>query len=145
MESEDAGLTVIKRPLRLADPNFSIGVYPTNWLPELDSYEMLGVDFAHSPTLEVYSLQVQAFVKDSQEDRGLASHSVLSEHVRTILGSDPALRASLGGLQTELNGTKKSLKRFWVRSGRYVSNTLNGANLYLTTNDLQIEVEKLSG
>lgn len=140
---EDDRLTILKRPLRPQDPNYSIGVWASNWLPVPGSQEMLGVDFARSSTLENYLVMVQGFVRNTDEVAGLNAHAVLSETLRTILASDPPLREQLGGLTAVLNGTTKSLKKFWVRSGRYVNNQLNGENMYLTTNDLMLEVEKL--
>jgi len=137
-------LTILKRPLRTSDPNYSIGVWGDRWEPDTSSYEMLGVDFARTPTLERYLITIQAFVRDADEINGLIAHAVLAETIRTTLGSDPTLRAQLGGLQVTLNGTTKSLKKFYVRAGRYISNNVNGENLYLSTNDLMLEVEKLS-
>ncbi len=137
-------LTVLKRPLRTSDPNYSIGVWGERWEPDTTSYEMIGVDFARTPTLERYLVTIQAFVRDADEINGLIAHAVLAETIRTTLGSDATLRAQLGGLQATLNGTTKSLKKFYVRAGRYISNNVNGENLYLSTNDLMLEVEKLS-
>jgi len=141
---EDDRLIVLKRPLRTQDLNFSIGVWADNWLPTPNSQEMMGVDFARSPTLEMYSIMVQGFVRHSDEIIGLSWHAVLAETLRTILGSDPPLRQQLGGLTATLNGTIKRLKRFWVRAGRYRNNQVNGENLYLCTNDLMLEVEKVN-
>lgn len=145
MEMLGDNLTVVKRPLRTNDPSLSIGVYATSWAPTPNSMEMMGVEHAHSSTLEQYSLTIESFVKDAEEQHGLATHSALNELVRTTLGSDLALRASLGGLQATLNGTTKELQRFWVRSSRYLNSKLGGAFLYLATNELMLEVQKIHG
>lgn len=141
---ESLPVNVEQRPLRLSDPNFSVGIYPTGWTPVPDSYEMRGVDFARDATVQDYGVVVQCMIKDADEERGLASHSVFSETVRTILATDAPLRSQLGGLTATLDDSTKILKRWWIRSGRYISGTLNGNNLYLASNDLILEVEKAS-
>ena len=143
MQLIDSSVTVLKRQLRGQDPNFSIGVFPKDWTPVLSSNEMLGVDYARSPTLENYTVTVQALVKDAVEETGLRNHSNLSEMVRTILGSDAPLRGQLGGLTVYFNGVGKRLKKWTVRSSKYYGNQIAGNNLYLTTTELTLEVEKI--
>lgn len=144
MELIDASVNVELRPLRPADPNFSIGIYPTGWTPVPNTIEMRGVDFARDSTIQQYGVVVQCMIKDAKEERGLASHSVFSEIVRTILATDAPLRSQLGGLTATLDDSTKILKRWWIRSGRYISGSLQGNNLYLASNDLILEVEKAS-
>lgn len=140
---EDSRLTVLKRPLRTQDPNFSIGVWANNWQPVPHTNEMLGIDFARQSTLEQYVVYIQGFCRNADEIAGLNQHCVMAESIRSILATDGPLREQLGGLTAVLNGQTKSLKKFWVRAGRYVNNQVNGENMYLTTNDLMLEVENL--
>lgn len=137
-------LNVIRRSLRTSDPNLSVGIAAASWLPIPGSQEMRGIGGgSNASTLEQYVLTVEGFVRDDDEERGLATHSVLSEAIRTTLGDDAPLRAQLGGLQSVFGTTQKSLQRFWVRSGRFASGKLQGAFLYLTTSEFVIEVEKI--
>ena len=145
MELIDPGITVLRRELRVSDPNYSIGVAATDWLPTPSSMEIMGVDATHASLLEQYMLTVSSFVKTDDQEAGLIAHSVISKTVRTILASDLPLRTQLGGLTSTFNGETEHLKRWWVRSGRYHSNKLQGTNMYLTVNDVMIEVEKVSG
>lgn len=135
-------ITVLGRPARAADPNWSICVYATEWTPVTNSYEMTGKSGSREATLQRYTILIQAFIKDANEERGILSHSVLSEVVRSILESDGPLRAQLGGLAATLGDSVKMLKRWWVASGKYQSGSVGTNNLYLTTNQLILEVEK---
>lgn len=139
----DPILTIVQRPLRTTDPNYSIGVWADTWLPVEGSNEILGQDFARVSTLERYTVMIQALVKDADEVAGLNASAVISETLRTILGTDGPLRSQLGGLPATLGNSTKLLKQWWVRSAKYMSGELNGTNLYLTRLGLLLEVEKI--
>jgi hypothetical protein len=131
---------ILKRPLRNTDPNISIGVFATLWLPDENSMEMKGTGF-HDPTVDTYTLGVQGFVKDMDEERGLASHSVLSEMIRTMLYRDDPLRVGLAALSTSIGGVTKRYRRSGIRTQRYLSNELDGSWLYLSTLEFWLETE----
>lgn len=137
----DTRLKMVKRPLVLRDPSLSVAVFPSMMEPQQNSYEMRGPQRG-SPTLEQYRLLIQILIKDTDLERGLLSHSMVSEAIHTMLGNDPALRLSLGGLQATLAGVTKRLQRWMVRSVRYLQNDINEDHVYLTVIDLGIEVEK---
>lgn len=143
IELDPPDLKVYKRPLKASDPNQSVGVYATQWQPNQESLEILGRSTGMEPSLNRYQLTVQAFVKDMDEQRGLARHSILSEMVRTMLYRDESLALGLRSLNTELNGVQKRLRRWWVSSGRYVSNEISGQWLHLSTLEFWIEVETI--
>ena len=136
-------LNVVKRPLRPNDPNLSVGISAQNWAPIAGSQEMRGMQYNNASTLENYLLVVEGMVRDTNEESGLAAHSVLSEAIRTTLGDDTPLRAQLGGLQAVFGTTKKTLQRFYVRSSRFASGKVSGAFMYVTTSDFVLEVEKI--
>lgn len=130
---------VYMRPLKPTDPQQSIGIYPRLWLPDEQSYE-IGRPFV-GPTLQTYNVQVQCFVKDMDEVKGLNAHSVLAFLVRRILYYDQGLRLALGQLNITVGGITERLQRFGVRSGGYVSNEIDGKFNYLTTLDTFFETE----
>lgn len=137
-------LEVIKRPLRNTDPQQSIGVFAQMWNPEQDSYEMMGVDNAHpqQPTLQTYTYGIQAFVKDGDEERGLATHSTLETMVRRVLYTHQPLRVALASLKVEFaDGSVEQLKRWGVRTARYFTNEIDGVNLFLATLEFWVETE----
>jgi len=140
----DLDLQVFKRPLNNLDPTQSVGVFATQWQPDLESFEMRG----HPPgpseaTVEQYYLGIQAFVKDMDPERGLATHSVLSKLIRSMLYRDDALRVGLRGLSVTVNGETEVLKRWSVRTQRYFSNEISGSFLYLSTLEVWLETENL--
>lgn len=138
----DADLAVFKRPLRESDPNQSVGIVAANWTPNEDSYEMLGAPQGrHEPTLQNYSITVQAFVRHGDEEIGLATHSVLSKMLRAMLYRDNALRVGLGLLSAEMNGATEKAQRWGVRQQRYYSNELQGSWLYLSNLEFWLETE----
>jgi hypothetical protein len=144
MEGIDPGVKVFKRPLRNSDPQQSIGVFGQLWMPEQDSLEMqsLGNPAPQQPTIQRYQLSVQAFVKDAEEARGLAVHSVLSQRVRSVLYTNPDLQVVFSELKANLGeGWVESMRRWGITVARYYSNDLNGTNVYLTTTELWTETE----
>lgn len=136
----DPDVSVFRRPLRNTDPQQSIGVFASIWNPDDQSLEMMG-RMPGEPTLQNYMLNVQAFVKDGDEERGLAVHSILSALVRRVLYRDNDLRLALQGLSVASDGTTEILKRWQVRSQRYVNNDIEGQWLYLSTLELWMETE----
>jgi hypothetical protein len=135
----DPDLTVLRRPLRESDPVQSAGVFATQWLPDEESHEMKGL--GHDPSIDRYNVALQAFVKDMDEERGLAVHSVMSEMLRTMLYRDTALRVGLSSLSTNLNGVQKRTTRWGISTQRYFSNELQGSWLYLSTLEFWLETE----
>jgi len=139
----DPDIKVFKRALRNTDPTQSIGVFAQSWSPDPESVEMqdLGAGSPQVPTIQTYTLGVQAFVKDSEEERGLATHSALANRVRSVLYTDPNLQLVLGNLSSELNGWRESMRRWGVRTARYFSGEINAQMLYLSTLEFWIETE----
>lgn len=138
----DPDLYVVRRPLRNSDPNQSIGVSAAQWLPQEDSYEMLGGPVGrHEPSLQQYLVTVQAFVKDMDEERGLAVHSVLSKMIRSMLYRDEPLRVGLSALSVSMNGSTERAQRWGIRQQRYFSNEISGSWLYLSTLEFWLETE----
>lgn len=140
----DSDVRVLPRPLRDSDPKQSIGVHAQMWTPDDESIEMqgLGQPGVQMPTIQRYDLAVQAFVKDSSVERGLAVHSVLSARVRAMLYTDPDLQVVLGQLSADLgNGWSESMRRWGVRGVRYFSGEIDAQFLYLSTLEFWIQTE----
>jgi hypothetical protein len=139
----DSDLYVAKRPLRASDPSESFGVFAHQWEPNNNSQEMRGVPTPgpNEPTLQTYLIGLQAFIKDFQEDRGLAKHSVLSSYVRAMLYRDDPLRVGLAALSVTQTGRTERAMRWGVRTQRYLSNEIDGNFLYLSTLEFFLETE----
>lgn len=136
----DADLFVVARPLKATDPNQSVGIIASQWVPNEESLEMRGLG-SMEPTLNRYLITVQAFVKDMDEERGLNTHSVLSRLIRSILYNDAPLRQALASLSATLDGRVEAPQRWGVRQQRFFSNELDATWLYLSNLEFWLETE----
>lgn len=145
METIDPDVFVTKRALRNTDPQQSIGVFAQAWAPNNDSIEMQNLGNFGSPqqpTLQEYIIGVQAFVKDAEEERGLATHSALAQQTRSVLYTNTALQVIFGNLSASLDGGwVEKMQRWGVRQARYFSGDVQGQMLYLSTLEFWIETE----
>jgi len=134
------------RPLRPTDPNYSLGVYATLWQPNEDSYEMghlggTGDSGPNEPTLSTYQVGIQVLVKDSDTPRALAISSLLNRRVRSVLYRNNDLRLALAGLYTTEGSVTERLKRWGIRSQRYMSNDIEGTFVFISVLDTWLETE----
>jgi hypothetical protein len=130
---------VVRRPLRGTDLDQSLGVFAARWVPLGDGMEM-GRPYLGS-SVEIYTVVIQAMVKDAEEAVGGARHSVLSELVRTMLYTDQTLKLGLDSLQTELAGVRKNTRTWKISSQEYFNNSVNGFFVYLSSLEMTVEVE----
>jgi hypothetical protein len=137
----DEDIPCFRRRLYSTDPVQTFGCSPANWHPVQDSLEMRGADLAQEPTIQKYSLVVQAMVKDTDEERGIAVHSQMSKIARSILLTDIPLRDSLRALSADLYGVRERTLRWSIQSQRYLSEELKGQFTYLSTIEVQLETE----
>lgn len=147
MTTIDADVAVVKRPLRNTDPMQSIGVSAQAWNPDDDSLEIQGIGTTQNPgpqmpTLQQYLIFVQGFVKDTEEERGLATHSVLAQRIRSVLYTNPDLQVVLANLSVDLgNGWTESVRRWGIRTVRYFSGEIDAQLLYLSTLEFWVQTE----
>lgn len=136
-------LQVFRRPLRDSDPLQSVGVFGTLWVPNEESMEIIGrpEPGPSEPTLQRYSIAIQAFIKDADEERGLATHSVLSKMILAMLYRDQPLRVGLSALTASVLGVSERAKRWGVTTQRFLNNELNAEWLYLSTVECWLETE----
>lgn len=140
----DPEIAVLRRPLRNTDPQQSIGVFAQGWDPDPESLEIMGIGSPapQQPTLQSYTLGLQAFVKDSEEERGLTVHSALAQRTRSVLYTDANLQVVLGNLSVNLDGGwTESMRRWGIRTARYFSGEINAQMLYLSTLEFWIQTE----
>jgi hypothetical protein len=136
----DGDLSIFRRPLRTSDPNQSIGVFPGQWVPDERTQEMGRIN-PGEPTMQQYIVGVQAFVKDGDEEVGLARHSALSYAIRSMLYRDASIRLGFQSLSYTSNGVTERLRRWGIRSQRFLSNELSGSWLYLSTLEVWAETD----
>lgn len=137
----DGDLFVVKRPIRPTDPNQSIGVIGSNWVPNDDSKEMLGQAYAAQPTLSRYSVTVQGVIRDTEQERGLNVHGVLARMLRSMVYTDAPLRVALSSLTSVLAGMTENTQRWGVTQQRFFANEISGDWLYMSILELWLETE----
>lgn len=137
----DDQLHVLKRPLRASDPNQSVGVTAAIWTPNDRSQEMLGEQFAVQPTLSRYIVNVQGFIRDMDEERGLNVHTVLARMLRAMLYTDQPLRVALSQLSSTLGPTTERSQRWGISQQRFFVNEIKGEWLYLSILEFWLETE----
>jgi hypothetical protein len=91
--------------------------------------------------MQQYIVGVQAFVKDGDEEVGLARHSALSYAIRSMLYRDASIRLGFQSLSYTSNGVTERLRRWGIRSQRFLSNELSGSWLYLSTLEVWAETD----
>jgi hypothetical protein len=143
LQEIDPDIKVFRRPLRPTDPVQSIGIVATQWIPNEESYEMRGAfsPGAGLPTIGMYLVGIQVFVKDMDEVRGLAVHCTMSQLVKSRLFNDPVVRLSLSSLTCVLDGVTEKAKRWGVRTQRFVSNEISGQYHFLSSLEFWLETE----
>lgn len=141
LSTVDPEMQVFRRPLKPTDPVQCMGIWGALWTPREDSYEFRGQDKAREPTLQNYNITIQGLNKDMDSERGLAVMSVLAKMIRGVLYHDAPLRVGLQALTASMYGSTERLKRWEIRSQRYLSNEVSGEWVYLSTTDFRIETE----
>jgi hypothetical protein len=136
-------VAIFRRPLRPTDPNQAVGIAPSDWMPKEESKEIRGVQVPGTvePTLQTYYYNIQTLVKDTDEVRGLAIHSILGTRARSILYRDEPLRVGLASLEVQLDGATERLKTYGVRAQRYLTNDIQGTFLFVSTIEFWVETE----
>src|SRR5689334_12584758 len=122
-------LTIVRRRLRSSDAGQAIGVYPSDWFPDEQSWEFPSKE----PTLQRYIIKLQSFAKDYDEERGIAVHSVMAKVMRSLLYADQPLAVGLNALRVTMNGTTEAIMRRGINRQTYLSNEVDGAYLFLST------------
>ena len=140
--SYDDDINPFQRMLTTSDPNTSVGVFPSIWLPDEDSFEMKNQGGPNEPTLQRYQIGLHILTKDSDRLRGLATHTAYARHVRMVLYRDNLLRLGLGQLTVTDSWGTESFRRGWINSHRYLSTEIGNNTLaYLSVLDFTLETE----
>lgn len=110
----DTSASFFKRPLRPADPNFSVGVFEADMEPI--EYE---IGNTTNPSLMRWNAGIQVLVKDGNEESGRAARAKLLWRVRQTLFSSGCVSAvmTLRDSVTNERCTKYRLKRIAYASG----------------------------
>lgn len=132
-------LLVVSRMLKVTDDSRSVGVFPSSWEPNIDSFETGNT--VPEPTVQTYRIGIQAVVKDFDEQNGIAVHSVMSKAVRDMLYRDVPLKVGLTSLSVTTGGRTERLQRHGINRADLISNQIQGQFFYLSVIDFWFETE----
>lgn len=148
LKTLDSEIPILKRPLRDGDGTQAIGVFASTWLPDEDSYEMNGgvsllgqKRAASEQTLSTYTINIQGYVLDTDEQQGIGVHNVLAKMIRTLLYRDPVLAVGLDALSYTYLGSTERVQRRRIGIQRYLNNEIDGVFMFLSTLEYYIETE----
>ena len=142
IEAIDSDCLALYRPLRPSDPNYSVGVYGTLWTPDDESMEIGHPLNPMETTLQRYQIGIQTLVKDGDPMRGLTISSILTNRVRAVVYRNQPIRVALTSLYVvDSDGHRESLKRWGIRTQRFMSNEIEGQFITISVLDLWIETE----
>lgn len=130
-------IPVYLRPLRSSDSVQCIGIFPTWWLPDEDSFEI----GKSGPTVQRYPFVIQTLVKDAEEERATAAHGIMSKLVRSTLYNDSPLHVGLAALYVDMFGTREKFQKLNIQNQRYLNNEVSGSFIYMSTLNVYVETE----
>lgn len=148
LKTLDTDLSVFKRMLRDGDPTQSLGIFPLTWQPDELTYEMDGgltllgqKRAAAQPTVGIYTIGIQSFVMDTDEEQGIGVHNVLAKMIRTLLYYDTPLAVGLRALSVSMYGSTERFQRMKVGVQRYLTNEIDGVFHYVSSLECTVETE----
>lgn len=138
-DEEENRVRVVKRPIRSTDYTQTLSVFPALWVPDENSFEMAGG--RSEPTIQRYTVAIEALVVDMDEERGLATHALLSSLARLMLYRNTALRVGLPLLEVDLSGYREKLARWGISQQRFANNLIEKDFVFLSTVDFWFETD----
>lgn len=138
-ENDYEGVRIFKRPLDRADGDRSVSVVAVNWRPIMGSKEM---GKTAEPILQEYYIVIQVMVADGEEQRAIATHSLLSTRVRHMLYRSPALAVVLPQLEVEFSSIggmtlREHLVKWDVTTQNFMNHEMGGMFVYLASLELR--------
>lgn len=130
-------IPVYLRPLRSSDSIQCIGIFPSWWLPDENSFEIGNTQ----PTTQRYPFVIQTLVKDAEEERATAAHGIMSKLVRSTLYNDYPLRVGLAALYVDMFDTHERFQKLVIQNQRYLNNEVQGSFIYMSTLNVYVETE----
>ncbi len=128
--------TAVGRPLRMIDPNASVGVFAEEWLPG-----EWGIGQPREPLDNRYGIKIQLLIKHANEEEARAQHSVLSKSIRVMVYRNSALQLALPQLSETSDGVRETVLKWDVRAQRFISNEIEGEFLFLSSTEVIVTTE----
>lgn len=130
----DPDIKVKKRMVDPADEHYTICVVPTQWSPDRDSNEIRGGD--NEETIQNYGISVVSILSDSNEVRGIRTHSNLASRIRAVLYRSADLRLELQQLRVDIDGQIERAFGWRIESQQYLSSENSGEFRFVSGLDI---------
>ncbi len=137
----DPDIMVFTRPLRVGDPVQAWSVMASLWTPDNNSWEFLGEQPLHSPTLNQYIIGVQALNQHMDSEVGLQVMTTMASITRNILSRDAAFHATLANLRHDEFGFTEVFKRSQIMGQRLLSNEIERTFYSMSNLEFMVETE----
>lgn len=141
IQALDPDVTILTRPINRSDPVQCFAIFASGWVPDDDSNELRGIGGFTGPTINRYTVAIQSFNQDMDEERGLAVQARMATAVRMKLSRDMDVRVALGALQSSAFDCTERFMRSVFQQQRYLNNEIEGQFLFLSSTELLIETE----
>jgi hypothetical protein len=143
LQKIDTELSVVRRPLQTTDVEQAVGVFALDWIPDETSIEMRGgtSPAPQFPTLSEHYVSIQSLIRDTDEERGIATHSALAQRIRSTVARSASLRLALAALTWTGLGSTERAKRWGISRQRYMTTEVQGTWLYLSITEFKMETE----
>lgn len=132
----DPDVVCERRRLLVTDPDGSIGISPVSWNPV--EHE---IGRAES-SIQLYTIYIQTLIVDTDESRGLQTHSYFAKRMREMLVRHAPLHVALGSLETtDPNGVRERTLRTLIGEQVFHNQEADGNFHYLSTLELRLETQ----
>lgn len=135
----DSDLTVVRRMVDPADETYTICVVPTQWSPDTNSGEIRGGP--NEETIQRYGISIVAILADSDEERGINSHSNLASRIRAALYRSTDLRLELNQLEVNIDGVIERALGWGIDSQQYLSSENSGTFRFVSGLDITFQTQ----
>jgi hypothetical protein len=130
---------VYKRPLRVGDPNYSLGVYALSWVP--DELEIGSTE----PTFTTYTFGIETLAKYGDEQLGREWGAYLAKSVRLMVYRNQGFTVPLRQMSETRpsDGSMERVQRFGIRKQMFSTGNLQQQSLHFSKTEFWVQTESM--
>lgn len=125
---------VIGRVVRPTDPNGTVGIAVSSWIP---TTQEIGV----GEPMGSYSVFVSTVQRYTSEVEGRRNSSLLVKSIRVLLYRNRDLHVALHQLTETISGLTESVSRARVKQQRFIDDKMQNAFLFLSVTQLDVDTD----
>lgn len=144
----DGVSVVVERALNETDENGTVGILPTLWLPDEESYEMGLTQFQWSntspvfaePTIVYYQFTIGHMVKHADRAEGARVSREVAKSLLHMLYRDPDFQVGFVALVAVEDGRTERIMDAKVTAQRYAANEIGDIFTSISATELNVRV-----